>query len=253
MALNTAYVVAQVFYGLAAHSLALLADAGHNLGDVLGLGDAWLAAVLIKRRPTGRYTYGLGGTSILAALGNAVLLLVVTGGIAWEAIRRLTDPQPAGGTTIMVVAAAGILVNGIAPGPTLTDGTRMLFYGEDGRLSLKFSATADTPESERVKSPALRGTSDTPPVAATGTTADGVLGRIDLIKVLSESSARARRGERASAYLRGVGLRSATVIIDNGSRKSVWRVPELDIDLDHKRSRSSIAGRARHSCGCRCR
>jgi hypothetical protein len=72
-----------------------------------------------------------------------------------------------------------------------------------------------------------------------------VLGRIDLIKVLSESSARARRGERASAYLRGVGLKSATVVIDNGSRKSVWRVPELDIDLDHKRSRSSIAGRAK--------
>jgi AsmA-like protein len=122
-----------------------------------------------------------------------------------------------------------------------------LFYGEDGTLSLKFSTAADVPESERAKSPALRGASEMPAAAtaAAGGDADGVLGRIDLIKVLSESSARARRGERASAYLRGVGLRSATVVIDNGSRKSIWRVPELDIDLDHKRSRSSIAGRAK--------
>jgi len=113
IALNSAYVLAEAFYGVAAHSLALLADAGHNLGDVLGLAAAWGASVLGRRKPGGRYTYGLRRTSVLAALGNAVVLLVVTGGIAWEAIRRLADPEPTGGITIMVVAAAGIAVNGI--------------------------------------------------------------------------------------------------------------------------------------------
>lgn len=112
-ALNAGYVAAEVFYGLGAHSLALLADAGHNLGDVLGLGAAWLASALVRRRPSARFTYGLGGSTILAALANAVLLLVVTGGIAWEAIRRLIAPEPASGATIMAVAAAGIAVNGV--------------------------------------------------------------------------------------------------------------------------------------------
>jgi cobalt-zinc-cadmium efflux system protein len=113
IALNLAYVLGEVIYGLVAHSLALLADAGHNLGDVLGLAGAWIASVLGKRRPSGRYTYGLRRSSILAALGNAIVLLVVTGGIAWEGIRRLSDPQPVGGTIVMVVAAVGIFVNGI--------------------------------------------------------------------------------------------------------------------------------------------
>ena len=113
IALNLAYVVGEAFYGVLAHSLALLADAGHNFGDVLGLGGAWLATVLGKRRPGGRYTYGLRRSSVLAALGNAIVLLVVTGGIAWEAIRRLPDPEPVGGVIIMAVAAVGILVNGV--------------------------------------------------------------------------------------------------------------------------------------------
>ena len=113
IALNSAYVLAEAFYGVAAHSLALLADAGHNLGDVLGLFAAWGASVLGRRKPGGRYTYGLRRSSILAALGNAVVLLVVTGGIAWEAVRRLADPGPAGGVTIMAVAAVGIAVNGV--------------------------------------------------------------------------------------------------------------------------------------------
>ncbi|MBN9560380.1 MAG: cation transporter [Alphaproteobacteria bacterium] len=113
IALNAAYVLAEAFYGVAAHSLALLADAGHNLGDVLGLLAAWGASVLSKRSPSGRYTYGLRRSSILAALSNAVVLLVVTGGIAWEGIRRLIDPEPAAGATIMIVAAVGIAVNGI--------------------------------------------------------------------------------------------------------------------------------------------
>lgn len=112
IALNLAYVAGEAFYGIVAHSLALLADAGHNLGDVLGLAGAWLASILGELRPGGRYTYGLRRSSILAALGNAIVLLVVTGGIAWEGIRRLMDPEPAGGLIIVVVAAIGILVNG---------------------------------------------------------------------------------------------------------------------------------------------
>lgn len=113
IALNVGYVIAEAFYGGIAHSLALLADAGHNLGDVFGLVAAWTAAVLAKRHPSQRFTYGLGRTSVLAALGNAVTLLIITGGIAWEAIRRLMEPEPAAGVTIMVVAAVGIAVNGI--------------------------------------------------------------------------------------------------------------------------------------------
>jgi len=113
IALNLAYVVGEAFYGVVAHSLALLADAGHNLGDVLGLGGAWLASILGKRRPSERYTYGLRRSSVLAALGNAIVLLIVTGGIAWEGVRRLMDPEPAGGLIIMIVAAVGIVINGM--------------------------------------------------------------------------------------------------------------------------------------------
>jgi cobalt-zinc-cadmium efflux system protein len=122
--LNIVYVVAEAFYGVAAHSLALLADAGHNLADVLGLAGAWMAAVLSTRRPSQQFTYGLGRSSVLAALGNAVALLVITGGIAWEALRRLAAPQPVPGLTIIVVAAIGIVVNG---------GTALLFLS--GRKS----------------------------------------------------------------------------------------------------------------------
>ncbi len=113
VALNLAYVIGEAFYGIIAHSLALLADAGHNFGDVLGLAGAWFASILGKRRPSERYTYGLRRSSVLAALGNAIILLVVTGGIAWEGIRRLLDPEPVGGSIIMAVAAVGILVNGV--------------------------------------------------------------------------------------------------------------------------------------------
>ncbi|PZM16684.1 cation diffusion facilitator family transporter, partial [Rhizobium tubonense] len=85
VALNAAFVVLEVVYGLASNSVSLLADAGHNLSDALGLGVAWAAIILAKRRPTKRFTFGLGGTSILAALFNAVFLLVVVGGLTWEA------------------------------------------------------------------------------------------------------------------------------------------------------------------------
>ncbi|HEY3798405.1 MAG TPA: cation diffusion facilitator family transporter [Caulobacteraceae bacterium] len=113
IALNSAYVVGEAVYGFLANSLSLLADAGHNAGDVVSLGLAWLAAVLAKRAPSGRYTYGLASSSILAALTNAVLLALITGGIAWEAILRLMHPQTAAGVTMMAVAALGIAVNGV--------------------------------------------------------------------------------------------------------------------------------------------
>lgn len=113
IALNLIYVAVEAAFGIAAHSVALLADAGHNLGDVLGLVAAGTAAVLVGREPSGRFTYGLGRSTVLAALGNAIVLLVITGGIGWEAVRRLMAPEPAAGATIMIVAAAGIAVNGV--------------------------------------------------------------------------------------------------------------------------------------------
>ena len=109
--LNTAFVVIEVVYGLMANSMALVADAGHNLSDVLALGLAWLASLLAQRRPAGRFTYGLRSSSILAALANAMLLLVVSGAILWEAILRLFRPETVASETIIWVAAAGILVN----------------------------------------------------------------------------------------------------------------------------------------------
>ncbi|HEY1300309.1 MAG TPA: cation diffusion facilitator family transporter, partial [Stellaceae bacterium] len=118
IALNLAYVAGEAVAGLLAHSLALLADAGHNLSDVLGLGLSWGAAVLSRREPSGRFTYGLGSTSILAALANAAILLVVTGGIAWEAVLRFAAPVPVATGIVVWVAAAGIAVNG---------GTALLF------------------------------------------------------------------------------------------------------------------------------
>ncbi|TCS29348.1 cation diffusion facilitator family transporter [Acidomonas methanolica] len=112
MALNTIYIVGEVVWGLRAHALALLADAGHNLSDVLGLGVAWLTTVLARRSPSARFTYGLKRSTILSALGNAILILLVTGGIAWEAILRLLHPAPVAGWTVTIVAAIGIAVNG---------------------------------------------------------------------------------------------------------------------------------------------
>ncbi len=111
--LNIGFVVVEFGYGLVTNSTALLADAGHNLSDVLGLLVAWAAASLAKRPPSTHYTYGLGRSSILAALFNAVVLLVAVGAIAFEAVQRLAYPQPVQSGTVMVVAAVGILVNGI--------------------------------------------------------------------------------------------------------------------------------------------
>ena len=110
--LNLGFVVVEAAFGVFSNSMALLADAGHNLSDVLGLLIAWLAAALSKRPPTSRYTYGLRGSSILAALFNAVFLLLAVGAIGWEAILRLFDPEPVGGITVMAVAGIGIVING---------------------------------------------------------------------------------------------------------------------------------------------
>ncbi|CAP56304.1 Zinc transporter zitB [Gluconacetobacter diazotrophicus PA1 5] len=138
IALNLVYVVAEATWGVLSHALALMADAGHNLSDVLALAAAWMAQHLSRRAPSADFTYGLRRSSILAALGNAVALLLVTGGIVWEAILRLINPAPVPGTTIMVVAGIGILVNGI---------TALLFArgGEDLNIRAAFlHMAADT-------------------------------------------------------------------------------------------------------------
>ena len=110
--LNLAFVLVETVYGVLAHSMALLADAGHNLSDVLALTLAWGASTLARRGPSERFTYGLRSSSILVALLNAALLLVVTGGIAWEAVNRLAAPKPVAGETVIWVALVGILING---------------------------------------------------------------------------------------------------------------------------------------------
>lgn len=115
---NAAFVALQIAYGLAANSMALLADAVHNLGDVLGLLVAWAAAWLVTHPPTERRTYGWGRSSILAALANAAVLLLGCGAIGVEALQRLAHPAPVAAGTVVWVAAAGILVNG---------GTALLF------------------------------------------------------------------------------------------------------------------------------
>lgn len=111
-ALNVGFVVLEAVAGVLSNSMALLADAGHNLSDVLCLLMAWGASVLVKRRPTLQYTYGFGSSTILAALANAVLLLVAAGAISWEAVQRLSAPPPVAGMTMIVVAGLGILING---------------------------------------------------------------------------------------------------------------------------------------------
>jgi len=119
VALNVAYILLEAGAGFAFNSLALLADAGHNLSDVLGLFLAWGAHVLSRAKPTPNRTYGWRGSSILAAITNALVLLFVTGGIAWEAIQRFGNPAPVAGWVVIGVALAGVLINGI---------TAMMFY-----------------------------------------------------------------------------------------------------------------------------
>lgn len=112
-ALNCSFVLIEAGFGFAVNSMALLADAGHNLSDVLGLLIAWGAAALVKKVPTKHYTYGFRRSTILAALFNALFLLVAIGAIAFEAIQRFWNPQPVSGTIVMMVAAVGIMINGV--------------------------------------------------------------------------------------------------------------------------------------------
>jgi cobalt-zinc-cadmium efflux system protein len=127
--LNLAFVVGEIGAGLYAHSMALLGDAGHNAGDVLGLILAWVASHLATRGPSRRYTYGLGRGTILAALINASLLLVGVGAIGIESLRRLITPEPTDPLVIGVVAAIGIVING---------GTALLFAsGRKGEANLR--------------------------------------------------------------------------------------------------------------------
>lgn len=113
IALNLGFVIVEATYGAIANSLALLADAGHNFSDVLGLAMAWGAAVLVRRLPTTRRTYGMRRSSILASLFNALLLLVAISAIAWEAVKRLQHPEPVASAVVMGVAAIGIVINGV--------------------------------------------------------------------------------------------------------------------------------------------
>ncbi len=112
VALNVAFVVAEVVFGLMSHSMALVADAGHNLSDVLGLVFAWGASWLARRRPSKLRTYGFRRATILAALTNGALLFLATGGVIWESVQRLFHPRAVEAKTVIVVAAVGVVVNG---------------------------------------------------------------------------------------------------------------------------------------------
>lgn len=128
LAINLAYMAIEIVAGLSAHSLALLADAAHNASDVLGLLAAFIAGLLAQRAANATYTYGLRGASILAALTNAVLLLTVTGAIAWEAVLRLFATPHVGGATVMLIAAGGVVVNG---------GSALLFMGGQNDINVR--------------------------------------------------------------------------------------------------------------------
>jgi cobalt-zinc-cadmium efflux system protein len=127
--LNLIFVAAEAGFGFYADSVALLADAGHNLSDVLGLCAAWAAVRLAKAAPSKKFTYGFKGSTILAALTNALLLLVALGAIALEAVQRLAQPAPVEGLTVAAIAALGIAVNG---------GTAWLFArGRKGDINVR--------------------------------------------------------------------------------------------------------------------
>ncbi|OGA34508.1 MAG: cobalt transporter, partial [Betaproteobacteria bacterium RIFCSPLOWO2_12_61_14] len=129
IALNVLFVLVEAYYGWLAGSLALLSDAGHNLSDVLGLLMAWGGFYLARLRPSRKHTYGLGRATIMAAIFNALVLLVAIGGIVWEAIARFSNPVPIEGGIVMLVAAIGVIINGI---------TAWLFMsGSKGDLNLR--------------------------------------------------------------------------------------------------------------------
>ncbi|MGL5032308.1 MAG: cation diffusion facilitator family transporter [Microcystaceae cyanobacterium] len=128
LVLNIFIVVIQVIFGFVSHSLSLLADAGHNLGDVLGLLIAWTASWLVKRQASARYTYGFRRSSILAALLNASLIMIALGAIAVEALHRLQNPQPLQENIVIIVASLGMILNGF---------TAWLFSKDQQDLNLK--------------------------------------------------------------------------------------------------------------------
>ncbi|MDJ0390772.1 cation diffusion facilitator family transporter [Roseomonas sp. E05] len=129
IALNLGYVILEGVFGILSGSLALLADAGHNLSDVLGLLLAWGANWLSRQGPSRRRTYGYKASSTLAALANAVLLLVAVGAIGWEAVRRLAEPEPVASGTVLWVATVGVVVNA---------GTAWLFMsGRKGDINIR--------------------------------------------------------------------------------------------------------------------
>jgi len=127
--LNAGFVLVEGIYGITSHSMALLADAGHNLGDVAALLIAWAASALARQRPSTRFTYGYRGSSILAALLNAVILFIAVGAIGLESIRRLIEPGPVASLTVVVVAAIGIGVNGLS--------TLLFLRGRHGDLNVR--------------------------------------------------------------------------------------------------------------------
>jgi cobalt-zinc-cadmium efflux system protein len=129
IALNVTYIIIEVIYGLASNSMALIADAGHNLSDVLGLVLAWGASYLAKTAITSNRTYGLRKSTVLAAFLNALILLIAVGAISVEAVRKIINPVPIGGTTMMIVAGIGVVVNGL---------TAMLFMkGREKDINIK--------------------------------------------------------------------------------------------------------------------
>ena len=129
IALNTAYIMIEVIYGLKADSLALLADAGHNTSDVLSLLVAWGATSMAQKKPTQHRTYGFRRTTILASLVNAIILLIAIGAVAWEAIQRISHPQPVVAGVMIWVASVGVLINA---------GTALLFLkGRRQDLNIK--------------------------------------------------------------------------------------------------------------------
>ncbi len=127
--LNTAFVLIEGAYGFLGHSMALLADAGHNLSDVAALLIAWGASALARQRPNTRITYGYRGSSILAALLNAVILFIAVGAIGLESVRRLIEPGPVASLTVIVVAAIGIAINGVT--------TLLFLRGRHGDLNIR--------------------------------------------------------------------------------------------------------------------
>ena len=129
IALNVIYILIEAFYGLLIHSMSLMADAGHNLSDVLGLLIAWGATYLAKTSATSKRTYGFRKSTILAAMFNSLLLLIVVGGISIEAFRKFMYPQPTQGKTMMLVAGAGVVINAL---------TAFFFYkGKERDINIK--------------------------------------------------------------------------------------------------------------------